>query len=322
MNLNYFYPFLGYGLVLLGANGNPLLLLISLLTILAWWANQERRKVDLHADVQFQAGRVWIGEHRLGLFPPLWGTDIRNLVYEAAFRVDPLEGKDPEILFQEQIGITKVGAPVYQPLSPNQPHVLILGPTGSGKTELAKLIASQYGAEIWVVDFSDGQGLAGFPMVRALIKPTNLGELPKLQKLIVERSEQKANRNLLLIVENLGQALCDPELEKLISRVATGGRSFNTMLLATNQTLSSVPRTLWVNCFTRVSLGADPVDRAILGFEGVSPRGFSGLFSAEMLEGSKRTSFGFPIGSNHEKTAPESSEAVNPFLARASTRPL
>ena len=46
MSLNYFYPFLGYGLILLGANGDPLLLAISLITMLVWWVNQERKRID------------------------------------------------------------------------------------------------------------------------------------------------------------------------------------------------------------------------------------------------------------------------------------
>jgi hypothetical protein len=320
MSLNYFYPFLGYGLIHLGASGNPALLLISLVTLLIWWTNQERRKIDLQAEVRFHGGRVWVGQHRLGLFPPLWGTELRNLVYAAAFEPDPLEGIDPDRYFEEQMGVTRDGHPVPQPISQIHPHAIVIGPTGSGKTELAKLIADQHGGELWVVDFSGGAGFITFPRVRSLITPMDLRALPELRDRLLDRSETKVNRKLLLVVEGLADAMSVPELERLIHRVVTTGRSSNSMLLATNQTLSSVPRHIWVNCFNRISVGADSVDRVQLGFSGTSPRSFSNLLPAQLLQGSTQTTFGFPIGLTHEKTVSETSETVNPFLIRALPR--
>ena len=321
MSLNYFYPFLGYGLILLGANGDPLLLAICLITMLAWWVHQERKRIDPEGEVRFRGGRVWIGNHRLGLFPVFWGTEIRNVVYAAAFEPDPLDGLDPDEYFLEHMGITRLGEPVQQPISQNQPHALVLGPSGAGKTELIKLIAAQYGGELWVVDFSGGQGFAGFPDVRARITPDDLRSIPKLQERLLERSTSQANRRFLLVVDGIAEALCVPELERLLNSVVARGRSSNTMLLATAQTLSAVPRQLWVNCFNRISIRADSIDRAQLGFIGVGPSSFSELLAAELLQGSEQIAFGFPVGIRHEKTASATSKAVNPFLVRASTKP-
>ena len=322
MSLNYFYPFLGYGLVLLGASGNPALLIISLVTLLIWWTHQERRKIDLQAEVRFQGGRVWVGEHRLSPFPPFWGTEVRNLVYAAGFEKDPLEGIDPDQFFEEQMGVTRDGRPVPQPISHSRPHAIVIGPSGSGKTELAKIIADQFGGELWVADFSGGGGFAAFPRVRAHLTPTELRALPELRARLLERSENKASRDLLLIVDGLADAMCVPELERLVHLVVTTGRSSNSMLLATSQTLSSVPRHIWTNCFNRISVRADAIDRAQLGFSGTNPRSFPNLLPAELLQGSTQIAFGFPIGLTHEKTASEQSETVNPFLARALPRPL
>jgi hypothetical protein len=317
MTFNYLLPFFGYGFVLLGSSGSPALLVLTLTVLFVWWVNRERARIDLEAEVRFEAGRVWIGENRLSFFPPLWGTEIRNLVYGAAFSTDPLEAIDPETFFLEHIGITCDGAGIQQPLSANRPHAILIGPTGSGKTELAKLIASKHGGELWVVDFSAGQGFVGYPNVRELLTPDDLSRVPLLRDTLHERSRRQANMNLLLVVEGLADALCVPELERLIGQVASNGRSNNTTLLATNQTLTAVPRNLWVNCFTRICLSADSVDRAMLGFEGANPKAFSGLLPAELSQGLTSTSFGFPVGIRHEKTASEHSEAANPFLVRA-----
>ena len=317
MTLKYLLPFFGYGFILLGSNKNPTLLAIAFAVLLVWWVNRERERIDLEAEVRFESGRVWIGEHRLSFFPPLWGTEIRNLVYGAAFSADPLEAIDPEAFFWEHIGITVDGEGIQQPLGSNRPHVILIGPTGSGKTELAKLIASQHGGELWVVDFSGGQRFVGHPNVHAALTPADLSGVALLRDTLRERSGRQANQNLLLVVEGLAEALCVPELERLIGQVASTGRSSNTMLLATNQTLTGVPRNVWVNCFTRICLSADSVDRAMLGFEGAKPKVFSGLLPAELAQGSTRTSFGFPVGIQHEKTASEHSETANPFLARA-----
>ena len=317
MTLNYLLPFFGYGFILLGSDGNPALLALALTVLVIWWVSRERRRINLEAEVRFEAGRVWIGENRLSFFPPLWGTEIRNLVYDATFSADPLEAIDPETFFREHIGITCDGAGIQQPLSANRPHAILIGPTGSGKTELAKLIASQHGGELWVVDFSAGQGFLGYPNVRAVITPDDLSRVSLLRDTLDERARRQANMNLLLVVEGLADALCVPELERLIGQVASNGRSSNTTLLATNQTLTAVPRNLWVNCFTRICLRADSVDRAMLGFEGANPKAFSGLLPAELSQGLTSTSFGFPVGIRHEKTASEHSEAANPFLVRA-----
>jgi hypothetical protein len=321
MNLLFLLPSLGYGLILFTTTGNAMLLWLSLATMAVWVIHSQRKSLDLNLPVSFVDQRVWIGERRLSLFPPFWGSEVRNLVYSEAFGSKPFQDLDPETLFQKQIGISTCGHAVHQPISATNPHAILIGPTGSGKTELMKLIAAQYGSEIWAIDFKGGAGFHNFHGVSKLVTDRDLGSLAELLDEFSHRQLQPANPRLLLVVDELGEALREPRVAKLVEQVAAKGRSLNVMLLAANQTLSQIPRTVWVNCANRISVAADLVDRAQLGFTGKPPAKFESLLTAELLQGSKQLSFGFAVGVNQEKTASAKTEAVNPLLTRVSTKP-
>lgn len=126
MNLLFLLPSLGYGVMLFTTTGNAMLLWLSLATMAVWLIHSARKSLDLGQEVTFVDGRVWIGERRLGLFPPLWGSDVRNRVYAEAFSVSPLEGMNTAELFESQIGITANGDSVHQPISAHAPHALLI----------------------------------------------------------------------------------------------------------------------------------------------------------------------------------------------------
>jgi hypothetical protein len=320
MNLLFLLPSLGYGVMLFTTTGNAMLLWLSLATMGVWILHSQRKSLDLSEPVSFIDGRVWIGERRLGIFPWLWGSEVRNKVYAAAFVADPLAKLDVDGVFQNQIGITKSGEAIQQPISASHPHAILIGPTGSGKTELMKLIASQYQSEIWAIDFKGGAGFGNFPRVTKLVTDRDLQLLEECSELVSQRQLRPANPKLLLVVDELGEALRDPKVAKLIEQVASKGRSLNIMLLAANQTLSQIPRTIWVNCANRFALAADLVDRSQLGFNGKPELGPKGLFTAELWQGSSQLTFGFPVGFAAEPT-PQNREGFNPLLTRVSTTP-
>jgi nucleoside-triphosphatase THEP1 len=322
MNLLFLLPSLGYGVVLFTTTGNAMLLWLSMATLGVWALHSQRKSLDLTQPVGFQDGRVWIGDRRLGYSPLVWGSEIRNLVYAAAFGHDPLESIDPETDFFDRIGITPEGHSVPQPISRSLPHAILIGPTGSGKTELMKLVAAQYRSEIWAIDFKGGAGFAHFPGVTTLVTDRDLERLDEMSKAISQRQEQPANSKLLIVVDELGEALREPRVARLIEQVATKGRSLNVMLVAANQTLSQIPRTIWVNCANRLSVSADLVDRSQLGFSGKPPVSMGKLHLAELLQSGKQIAFGFPVGLKHENVALQSPEVTNPLLFRVSTRPL
>lgn len=322
MNLLFLLPSLGYGVLLFTTTGNAMLLWLSMATMGVWVLHSQRKSLDLTKPITFQAGRVWIGDRRLGISPLLWGNEIRNLVYATAFRENPLETIDQETAFLDRIGITAEGHPVSQPISQLAPHAILIGPTGSGKTELMKLIAAQYRSEIWAIDFKGGAGFGNFPGVTTLVTDRNLEALDPMATAISQRQERPANPRLLLVVDELGEALREPRVARLIEQVATKGRSLNVMLVAANQTLSQIPRTIWVNCANRFSVAADLVDRSQLGFSGKAAEQVGEMHSAELLQQGKQIAFGFPVGLSYEKVASEDTETTNPLMLRVSTRPL
>lgn len=320
MSLLFLLPSLGYGVMLFTTTGNAMLLWLSLATMAVWLIHSARKSLDLGQDITFVDGRVWVGERRLGLFPPLWGSEVRNRVYAEAFSANPLEGMNQAESFVSQIGVTANGDAVHQPISALAPHALLVGPTGSGKTELMKLIAAQYQAEIWAIDFKGGAGFGGFPSVTKLITDRDISQLDGVLEQLSNRQEQPANQRLLLVVDELGEALREPKVARLIEQVASKGRSLNVMLLAANQTLSQIPRTVWVNCANRFSVSADLVDRSQLGFTGKPAASVGEMHSAELWQHGKQVGFGFPVGLSHKKSAEDSSAVGNPLLARVSTR--
>ena len=320
MSLIFLLPSLGYGLVLFTTTGNAMLLWLSLATVAVWLIHSQRRAFDLSQEVRFEGDRVWIGDRRLGLSPLLWGSEVRNKVYAAAFGNPPLSDADLVGVLQAHIGITIQGAGVGQPISDRHPHAILIGPTGSGKTELMKLIATQFNGEIWAIDFKGGAGFKDFPRVTRLLTDQDLSGLQLWTEDFEGRQAKALNPRLLVLVDELGEALRQPGVARFIEQVATKGRSLNVMLMAANQTLSQIPRTIWVNCANRISVCADLVDRSQLGLTGKAPLAIAGLGSAELWQNGTQSQFQFPFGWVHEKAAPVETEAANPLLTRVSTR--
>lgn len=318
MNLLFLVPSLGYGLMLFLSSGNGMLLGLSMATMAVWVIHSNNKSFDLSEKVRFEGDRVWLGERRLSYFPWLWGVKIRNRVYSEAFPEEPKE-IDQEV-FRSCIGITAAGEQVHQPISADSPHAILIGPTGSGKTELMRLIASQFRGAVWAIDFKGGHGFADFPGLEKLITGVELEKLAEFQKELEAREKRPLNRPLLVVVDELGEVLKSQPFASFLESLAAKGRASNMYLVAANQTLSQVPRTIWVNCANRFSVGADLIDRSQLGFSSKPNDSRFPQGNAELLNRSCQLIFGFPFGFEHENAVPVETETANPLLSRVASR--
>jgi hypothetical protein len=217
--------------------------------------------------------------------------------------------------------VTKEGELVPQPISNRTPHALLVGPSGSGKTELMRLVATHFDAEIWSIDFNSGIGLKDVPRLSLQASENCLDVLDLMKRELRARGQRTLQPRLLLAVDGLDLALQNKTVYHLVQQIASQGRALNVMLLLSSQTLSGVPRTIWVNCANRFSLGADLESRVQLGFCGRSASSFGDWGEAEMLQGQRLVSFRFPLGFRNEKTASAETETVNPLLTRVSSTP-
>ena len=168
------------------------------------------------------------------------------------------------------------------------PHALIVGSTGSGKSEFLKLITSsmlvgvQVGKlQLVLVDFKGGAALRKLdehPASLTLITDLDEGRHERFWQYL--SGELKRREHLLA---NAGKSSIEqlPELARMIvladelpaivtshplaigtlEAIAARGRSLGVHLIATSQSLSGIPRALIANLTMRFALGAmDPGD--------------------------------------------------------------
>jgi len=167
------------------------------------------------------------------------------------------------------------------------PHALIVGSTGSGKSELLKLItgsmlvSSEDEFEMVLIDFKGGAGLRHLnrhPWALTLLTDLEkerherfwhylAGELKVRELQLVNEgvssiAESKSLKRMLVLADELpaiitSHSLALPTLEAIAAR----GRSLGVHLIATSQSLSGIPRALITNLTMRFAIGVtDPGD--------------------------------------------------------------
>ncbi len=220
-------------------------------------------------------------------------------------------------------------------LARDGPHGLIVGSTGSGKSELLKLITSSLlvsvvdPIELVLIDFKGGAGLRDLnrhPSSLTLITDLDKerqerfwhylgGELKSREELLSQQgvssiSESSTLKRMLVLADELpaiiaSHALALPTLEAIAAR----GRSLGVHLIATSQSLSGIPRALITNLTLRFAIGVtDPGDLISLvpTMRATSATGSRAL----AIRGSNTSWFDFPMikelpNLDQEKASPE-----------------
>jgi archaellum biogenesis ATPase FlaH len=339
----WFLPSLIFGAVQGFTTGSWQMLLFAMVSLSIWplgrWL-QHNRNFALDAPVAFDGKDVWIGSHRLPRREVFWRQDWHAIVW-AGLVAKASELSLPDVLaaaaskgFRGSSGesnwIGVDGASDFQlDLAHTGPHLLIIGATGTGKSELLRLLVTGWlnqaaDVELTLIDFKGGATMARFaqhPRVVGLATDLALTDVlaiaTTLERQLSHRQELFAEvgvsnieeywrfgrslRRHFVVVDELGELLRQhPRLAQVLEQIAARGRSLGMHLVIANQSMSGISRNLLVNLRARVAIGEmDPIDLSQLGFR---TRGQPRSFGAQWRPAKLKTGdgfeleFAFPIG--------------------------
>jgi hypothetical protein len=287
VRLRFIVPQLVVSAAIALATGHLWLLLLPLLGITSLLI--QASKIPEGLPPRELAGRIWLGNKRLGRIPWLWPTDIRQAVILCALQPPEshLQTRFKSELAQPSraplVGISLTGEPVRLETLEEFGHAIIIGVTGSGKTEWLRLFMSQLQEESWLADYKGGVGLTGFASYRLMT--TNLAENRSQfwQAAAAELANREAasasspeRRKVFLIIDELAAAIAEPDAQRAIDSIARKGRGLGMHLVAATQNLSGLPRAIWTNMQSRVLLApADISDALQLGIDSKLLKGLS-----------------------------------------------
>lgn len=201
------------------------------------------------------------------------------------------------------------------------PHALIVGSTGSGKSEFLKLITSSMlvgvlpgKLQLVLVDFKGGAALRGLNEHPASLTLVTDLEEGRHERFWLYLSGELKRRERLLASAGVASIDSLPELARMIvladelpaiitshplaigtlDSIAARGRSLGVHLIATSQSLSGIPRSLITNLSMRFALGSmDPGD--LISMLPSIRAGVSNSSRAIAIWGSSTIAFDFPI---------------------------
>ena len=230
------------------------------------------------------------------------------------------------------------------------PHLIIVGPTGSGKSEFLRMLLTSLRAtqdfELALFDYKGGAALEEFAadaigMATDLDQESQLelyaqlaGELARRERLFasakcssIEQYVAAGNSllRLVVVVDEFVAALASGQKAlATIEDIAARGRSLGVHLVAATQSLSGVSRAMLTNLRARVVMSSsDPIDMVQLGINPGKhkPTTVAGWASAIVYCGSNQAeSFSFPLGIRQEPLTaqlPSTSEQLQPARSQA-----
>jgi S-DNA-T family DNA segregation ATPase FtsK/SpoIIIE len=230
------------------------------------------------------------------------------------------------------------------------PHLIVVGPTGSGKSEFLRLLLTSLRAtqdfELALFDYKGGSALEEFAedsigLATDLDQESQLALFVLLANELAERERLFASAKcssietyvaagnklarLVVVVDEFVAALASgPKALATIEDIAARGRSLGVHLVAATQSLSGISRAMLTNLRARVVMhSSDPIDMVQLGINPGKHKSVnvSGWASAIIyLASDQAESFSFPLGVRPEPSLaqlPSSSEQSQPARSQA-----
>jgi hypothetical protein len=343
MQLIWYLPSLIIGLTVGLSSGYWQLALVSVLMVSLMLGTQLYRNrypvFEKGAEVHVSAGQVAINNRVLPRYELFWKRQWKELLMEY------LKSRSaPDLLAELLARKTNAGLKASSSsalelwlgstgsaeqsidLAVDGPHLIIVGPTGSGKSELLKLIVSSLTenqkVQLIFFDYKGGATLEKFSN-KALGTGTDLdprsseklwdfvlSELASREELFA-RSEVSdltqfnatgdSLHPIVLVIDEFAAVLASGQkASSAIEDVCARGRSLGVHLIAATQSLTGIPRTLMTNLRARIAMSAsDAIDFVQLGINPnkVSGPMVSGWARAVLLTARKMPEgFYFPIG--------------------------
>lgn len=313
MQFAWLLPSMLFGIYLGATTGAWHMLVMSGLTSVGWLVIKrvnDSRQPDLNAPVVINAESTWIGDYQLPKRDIFWKREWHDVVYRA--------------------WLAQSTPPKFEvPFEITDGHAIIVGPTGSGKSELLKLLVQHYlsvpSLQLLLVDYKGGATLARFAnhysgKVRAVITDIDGHDSLAIWRAVSQELERRelafatqavsrieeysrlANDlpRLLIVVDELAGLLVVGAAQQALAEVAARGRSLGVHLILASQSAQGIPRAMLVNLKARVLVGeTDPIDMAQLGVKrptelAATPPGWRAAISQN--SNSLTSYFFFPVG--------------------------
>jgi energy-coupling factor transporter ATP-binding protein EcfA2 len=209
----------------------------------------------------------------------------KDQISEHGFDLDPAQS------LQLWIGANNSSQKVLS-LAIAGPHLIIVGPTGSGKSELLKLLlyslVQESSCDLVLFDFKGGATLERFEQ-QAVGLATDLapskqqqlwdfvsGELEKREQIFASRQVSGIEQfhqlgeqmsEIVVVVDEFATALATgAKALSCLEDICARGRSLGVHLIAATQSLTGIPRSMLTNLRARIAMASsDPIDLVQLG---------------------------------------------------------
>ena len=290
----WYLPSIVLGLFYALSNGNWFMLASSLATFVLTFFLGRRAAAIPEGELRILGNRVWLGEKRLPKRQLFWSKKLNQRVFEKFLESRPPSNDLVRELRSSgwQLGLVNsflVGVDQPFDISQGAGHLLVIGPTGSGKSELIHLALASLDPNVKVAlaDYKGGAVLTETLQTRYTSDLESLASQSEFwQGLIDELTSREiflrsqgfasweqlerqgiGSPRLLVVVDELVAAIRASALAAdVVTKIATKGRSLGVHLLVTSQSLVGIPREVLTNLRSRLALsGIDEVELLQLG---------------------------------------------------------